>query len=42
MLDIHTFDNLCGLVRDSTCRLFDFQGLDDRVGQFSFDHMFGF
>jgi hypothetical protein len=30
------------LVRDPTCRLFGFQGLDDRAGQFSLDHMFGF
>jgi hypothetical protein len=30
------------LVKDTTCRLFGFQGLDDRAGRFSFDHMFGF
>jgi hypothetical protein len=30
------------LVRDATCRLFGFHGLDDRAGRFSFDHMFGF
>lgn len=30
------------LIRDETCRLFGFHGLDDGVGRFSFDHMFGF
>jgi hypothetical protein len=30
------------LIRDTTCRLFGFHGLDDRAGKFSFDHMFGF
>ena len=30
------------LVRDSTCRLFGFHGVDDGAGGFSFDHMFGF
>jgi hypothetical protein len=30
------------LVRDATCRLFGFHGLDDHAGRFSFDHMFGF
>jgi hypothetical protein len=30
------------LVRDPICRLFGFQGLEDRAGRFSFDHMFGF
>jgi hypothetical protein len=30
------------LIRDPICRLFGFQGLEDRAGQFSFDHMFGF
>ena len=30
------------LVRDVTCRLFGFHGLDDGAGGFSFDHMFGF
>jgi hypothetical protein len=30
------------LIRDSTCRLFGFHGLDDHAGKFSFDHMFGF
>jgi len=30
------------LVRDSTCRLFGFHGVDDHAGGFSFDHMFGF
>lgn len=30
------------LVRDTTCRLFGFHGLDDGAGGFSFDHMFGF
>jgi hypothetical protein len=30
------------LIRDSTCRLFGFHGLDDRAGKFSFDHMFGY
>jgi hypothetical protein len=30
------------LVKDTTCRLFGFHGLDDRAGRFSFDHMFGF
>jgi hypothetical protein len=35
----------CGyvLVRDTTCRLFGFHGLnDDSSGRFSLDHMFGF
>jgi hypothetical protein len=30
------------LIRDSTCRLFGFHGVDDHAGGFSFDHMFGF
>jgi hypothetical protein len=30
------------LVKDATCRLFGFHGLDDHAGRFSFDHMFGF
>jgi hypothetical protein len=30
------------LIRDTTCRLFGFHGLDDNAGGFSFDHMFGF
>lgn len=30
------------LVRDTTCRLFGFHGVDDGAGGFSFDHMFGF
>jgi hypothetical protein len=30
------------LIRDTTCRLFGFHGVDDRAGAFSFDHMFGF
>ena len=30
------------LVRDSTCRLFGFHGLEDEAGGFSMDHMFGF
>ncbi|HVY16141.1 MAG TPA: hypothetical protein VHB27_13030 [Rhodopila sp.] len=30
------------LVRDTTCRLFGYHGLMDRVGGFSLDHMFGF
>jgi len=30
------------LIRDATCRLFGFHGVDDRAGGFSFDHMFGF
>jgi hypothetical protein len=30
------------LVRDATCRLFGFHGVDDGAGGFSFDHMFGF
>jgi hypothetical protein len=34
----------CGyvLIRDVTCRLFGFHGVDDGTGGFSFDHMFGF
>ncbi len=34
----------CGyvLIRDTTCRLFGFHGVDDGAGGFSFDHMFGF
>jgi hypothetical protein len=30
------------LVRDATCRLFGYHGIDDPRGGFSFDHMFGF
>jgi hypothetical protein len=30
------------LIKDDTCRLFGYHGLDDRRGRFSFDHMFGF
>ncbi len=30
------------LVRDATCRLFGYHGLDDGQGGFSLDHMFGF
>jgi hypothetical protein len=30
------------LIRDSTCRLFGFHGVDDGAGGFSLDHMFGF
>jgi hypothetical protein len=30
------------LVRDATCRLFGFHGLEDDSGGFSMDHMFGF
>ena len=30
------------LVRDTTCRLFGFHGLEDGTGSFSMDHMFGF
>ena len=30
------------LIRDTTCRLFGFHGVDDGAGGFSFDHMFGF
>lgn len=30
------------LVRDTTCRLFGYQGLDDGKGGFALDHMFGF
>lgn len=30
------------LIRDVTCRLFGFHGLEDRSGGFSLDHMFGF
>jgi hypothetical protein len=30
------------LIRDATCRLFGFHGVDDHAGGFSFDHMFGF
>jgi hypothetical protein len=30
------------LVRDATCRLFGYHGLDDQAGGFSLDHMFGF
>lgn len=34
----------CGyvLIRDITCRLFGFHGLEDQAGGFSLDHMFGF
>jgi len=30
------------LIRDTTCRLFGYHGLDDGAGRFSLDHMFGF
>lgn len=30
------------LIRDLTCRLFGYHGLEDRKGAFSLDHMFGF
>jgi hypothetical protein len=30
------------LIRDSTCRLFGFHGVDNDAGSFSLDHMFGF
>jgi hypothetical protein len=30
------------LIRDATCRLFGFHGVDDKAGGFSLDHMFGF
>jgi len=30
------------LIRDTTCRLFGFHGVQDSAGGFSFDHMFGF
>jgi hypothetical protein len=30
------------LIRDTTCRLFGFHGVDNKSGSFSFDHMFGF
>ena len=30
------------LIRDTTCRLFGFHGVQDDAGGFSFDHMFGF
>jgi hypothetical protein len=30
------------LIKDASCRLFGFHGLDDCAGKFSFDHMFGF
>ena len=30
------------LIRDTTCRLFGFHGVEDNAGGFSFDHMFGF
>jgi hypothetical protein len=30
------------LVRDRTCRLFGFHGMQNRAGAFAFDHMFGF
>jgi hypothetical protein len=30
------------LIRDASCRLFGFHGVDDGAGGFSFDHMFGF
>jgi hypothetical protein len=34
----------CGyvLIRDLSCRLFGFHGVEDGAGGFSFDHMFGF
>jgi hypothetical protein len=30
------------LIRDTTCRLFGFHGMEDGAGSFSLDHMFGF
>lgn len=30
------------LIRDTSCRLFGFHGLEDQEGRFSLDHMFGF
>jgi hypothetical protein len=30
------------LIRDTTCRLFGYHGVDDGAGGFSLDHMFGF
>lgn len=30
------------VIRDTTCRLFGYGGLDDGRGHFSFDHLFGF
>jgi hypothetical protein len=30
------------IIRDSTCRLFGYHGLEDGRGGFAFDHMFGF
>jgi hypothetical protein len=30
------------LIRDATCRLFGFHGVENSAGGFSFDHMFGF
>jgi hypothetical protein len=30
------------IVRDPTCRLFGYHGLEDGMGRFSLDHMFGF
>jgi hypothetical protein len=30
------------LIRDTTCRLFGFHGVEDKAGGFSLDHMFGF
>ncbi len=30
------------LIRDATCRLFGFHGVEDNAGGFSLDHMFGF
>jgi hypothetical protein len=30
------------IIRDTTCRLFGYHGLEDGAGRFSLDHMFGF
>ena len=30
------------VIRDVTCRLFGYHGVVNRLGSFSFDHMFGF
>jgi len=45
LFDRKTVENARGgslIVRDSTCRLFGYHGLDTDDGRFSLDHMFGF
>lgn len=38
----HAGKHAYALIRDSTCRLFGYHGVDNNGSAFSFDHMFGF